>query len=504
MWDGFTGVLPYAAFSAFLCFLVLSVPVWLGRGKARAIAAGRPVRIPCQLLGDEPPYAGEYERGELVVLSGGPLYFLSRGGPVLELPPGGTFERTLYARAEPGSGYGPWSGRRIVRTALVHRTPSGGSLRIETARGDSRALRAALQARPTGRPAPRRLPARLPVWCAVLGVVALLGAVPVTSIAVFGRQVAAHVTSNTGDDYCGVSWTDPWDGSRRAAEVDCIRGDDGHYGRGDTLAVIALPRPLRGNAFDTDSLPILGALCGAELLVSAFGTLLPHLRWRRHWRPSEAVPAPVAAPRPPAHPSPDPVLSLARPLDRLLGRPLNLPPDVHGSPWWRVSVLRKLVISDGVSFGGLTVLSVAAVLLYGLWTQDSGATSWVVLAVVAALAALARITYRAVDATRVVRTLLRAFRSGDVQEIRYALLYVAEAADTSCLYSGAAGFDGSDSRHAEVAVASASIGIAIPIEAVPEALAETVPKTASGPAAYGESGFSAGQEPGRLAHEGQL
>lgn len=214
MWDGFTGVLPYVAFSAFLCFLVPSVPVWLGRRKIRAVAAGRPIRIRSRLRVDEPPSASPdtgpsstSERGELVALPGGPLYFLSSDGPVpvLELPPGGTFERTLYARA----GSAPGSGRRIVRTALVHRTPSGGSLRVETARGDSRALRAALQAPPTGRPAPRALPARLPVWCAVLAVLALLGAVPVASIAVFGRQVTAHVTSNTGDDYCGVGWADP-------------------------------------------------------------------------------------------------------------------------------------------------------------------------------------------------------------------------------------------------------------------------------------------------------
>lgn len=519
MWDGFTGVLPYVAFSAFLCFLVPSVPMWLGRRKARAVAAGRPIRIRSRLRIDEPSHASPYEpphasphepshespygtrstseRGELVVLPGGPLYFLSGDGPVLELPPGGTFERTLYARA----GSAPGSGRRIVRTALVHRTPSGGSLRVETARGDSRALRAALQAPPTGRPVPRALPARLPVWCAVLAALALLGAVPVTSIAVFGRQVTAHVTANTGDDYCGVSWADPWDGSRRIAEVDCIRTDDRHYRRGDTLDVIALPRPLRGNAFDTDSLPILGVLCGAELLVSALGFGLAHLRWRRHWQPSEAIPATVTVPEAPARPSADPVLSLARPLDRLLARRLRLPPDFHDSPWWRVSVLRKLAIRDGISFGGLTLLGVALALLHDLWAHDPAATAWIALAVLTALVAAGRVAYRAVDATRVVRALLRAVRSGDPQEIRYALLYVAEAADTSCLCPGDA-----DSRHVEVAVATASVGIAIPAAAIPVA---AVPKARTGTEARTdpspvESGASAGQEPGRLAHEGQL
>ncbi|MCZ4103122.1 MULTISPECIES: hypothetical protein [Streptomyces] len=506
MWDGFTGVLPYVAFSAFLCFLVPSVPVWLGRRKARAIAAGRPIRIRSRLRVDEPPSASPdtgpsstSERGELVALPGGPLYFLSSDGPVpvLELPPGGTFERTLYARA----GSAPGSGRRIVRTALVHRTPSGGSLRVETARGDSRALRAALQAPPTGRPAPRALPARLPVWCAVLAVLALLGAVPVASIAVFGKQVTAHVTSNTGDDYCGVGWADPWDGSRRDAEVDCIRADDGHYRRGDTIDVIALPRPLRGNAFDTDSLPILGVLCAAELLVSALGFGLSQLRWSRHWRPSEAVPATVTTPEQPERPSTDPVLSLARPLDRLLARRLHLPPDFHDSPWWRVSVLRKLAVRDGVSFGGLTLLGLALVLLRDLWTHDSDATVWIIVAALTALGAAARVVHRAVDATRVVRTLLRAVRSGDPQEVRYALLYVAEAADTSCLCP-----DDADGRRAEVAVATASIGIATPAAAVPKARSGAEAGTAPGRqgAAYVEEGSSAGQEGGQLAHERQL
>ncbi|MCZ4122131.1 hypothetical protein [Streptomyces sp. H39-S7] len=459
MWDGFTGVLPYVAISAFLCFLVPSVPVWLGRRKIRAVAAGRAIRIRSRLRVDEPARSTS-ERGELVALPGGPLYFMPPEGPVLELPPGGTFERTLYARA----GSVPGSGRRVVRTALVHRTPSGGSLRVETARGDSRALPAALQAPAGGRPAPRALPARLPVWCAVLAVLALLGAVPVASIAVFGERVTAHVTSNTGDDYCGVGWADPWDGSRRDAEVDCIRADERQYRRGDSLDVIALPRPLRGNAFDTDSLPILGALCAAGLLVSALGFALGHIRWSRHWRPSEAVPAAATTPDRPEQPSGDPVLSLARPLDRLLARRLHLAPDFHDSPWWRVSVLRKLAIRDGVSFGGLTLLGLALVLLHDLWTHDSDATLWIALTALTALGAAARVVHRAVDAARVVRTLLRAVRSGDPQEVRHALLYVAEAVDTGCLCP-----ENAENRHAEVAVATASFGIGIPGAAVPRA-----------------------------------
>ncbi|MDF9815232.1 hypothetical protein [Streptomyces sp. SPB162] len=505
MWDGFTGVLPYVAISAFLCFLVPSVPVWLGRRKARAVAAGRAIRIRGRLRVDAParrpadgspydpaeeapyePPPSTSERGELVALPGGPLYFLSSEGPVLELPPGGTFERTLYARA----GSAPGSGRRIVRTALVHRTPSGGSLRVETARGDSHALRAALEAPASGGPAPRALPARLPVWCAVLAVLALLGAVPVASIAVFGERVTAHVTSNTGDDYCGVGWTDPWDGSRRDAEVDCIRADDRQYRRGDSLDVIALPRPLRGNAFDTDSLPILGGLYAAGLLVSAVGFALGQLRWSRHWRPSEAVPAAVTTPERPEPPPGDPVLSLARPLDRLLARRLHLPPDFHDSPWWRVSVLRKLALRDGVSFGGLTLLGLALVLLRDLWIHDGDATVWIALMSLTALGAAARVVHRAVDATRVVRTLLRAVRSGDPQELRYALLYIAEAADTSCLCP-----DNSETRHVEVAVAKASIGIAIPVAAVPRARTGT---------ADADAGSSAGQELGHLAQERQL
>lgn len=530
MRDGFTGVLPYAAICAFLCFLVPSVPVWLGRRRARAVAAGRAIRIRGRLRADEPahgpthgpagaspyePPPGTAERGELVALPGGPLYFLTPEGPVLELPPGGTFERTLYARA----GSAPGSGRRVVRTALVHRTPSGGTLRVETARGDSRALRAALEAPASAGPAPRALPARLPLWCAVLAVLALLGAVPVASIAVFGERVTAHVTSNTGDDYCGVGWTDPWDGSRRDAEVDCIRADDRQYRRGDSLDVIALPRPLRGNAFDTDSLPILGALCAAGLLVSAVGCALGQLRWSRHWRPSEAVPAAVTTPERPEPPSGDPVLSLARPLDRLLARRLHLPPDFRDAPWWRVSVLRKLALRDGVSFGGLTLLGLALVLLHDLWIHDGGATAWIGLTALTALGAAARVAHRAFDATRVVRTLLRAVRSGDPRELRYALLYVAEAADTSCLCP-----DDPGSRHVEVAVATATIGIAVPVEAgVPVEAAVPRARTAADaggggePGAaeamdqeegtfpeeetYPEAGSSAGQELGQRAQE---
>ncbi|MEU3463666.1 hypothetical protein ABZ721_27425 [Streptomyces sp. NPDC006733] len=540
MWDGFTGVLPYVAISALLCFLVPAVPVLLGRRKARAVAAGRAIRIRGRLRIDEPAHGLPYEpahstsvRGELVALPGGPLYFLPADpadptdptgpagpagpadatdstdpsrSPVLELPPGGTFERTLYARA----GSAPGSGRRVVRTALVHRTPSGGSLRVETARGDSRALRAALEAPPGGRPAPRALPVRLPVWCAVLAALALIGAVPVVAFAVFGERVTAHVTSNTGNDYCGVGWTDPWDGSRRDAEVDCIRADDRQYRRGESLDVIALPRPLRGNAFDTDSLPILGVLCASGVLVSGLGCAFGQLRWRRHWRPSEAVPAAVTAPEHrPEPPSGDPVLSLARPLDRLLARRLHLPPDFRDSPWWRVSVLRKLAIRDGVSFGGLTLLGMTLAILRDLWTHDSGATGWIFLTALAALGAAAQVVRRAAGAAGVIRGLLRAVRSGDPQEVRRALLYIAEAADTTCLCP-----DGAESRHMEVAVATASIGIAIPVSAVP--------KTRTAPAAEGTyageadtegayagdgragEGSSARQEPGRLAQERQL
>lgn len=424
MWGFFSPLLPFFAMMVFSGAVIPGTAWCLGRRRRRALRSGRAVRIGCRIRADQPPYPSEYTAGELVAALGGPVHFLPKrgAGPMLELPLGGEVQRTLYASP---SRFNP----EVQRAAVFYLTPSGATLLVEVITSDAANVRSVLGSVPTRTEPPRRLPPRIPGVWALCAAVALLGAVPVAGIAVFGRTVTAQVTADH-DAFCRITWSDPWNGSHRTAGVDC----DGEA-KGDPVRVVALPRPFQGNAFDTYSLPTLGILCGALAGAAAIGIVGPHLLKRRRWRSAEAITAPGSVSftltKPPAEePGSPPALTHAWLADAARAqnaqhedprirtfRPDR--PDIRRSPWWRVRVVREQVFYNCLSRGGVFTLAVG-----GATASPHG---WgLVGAAIGAIGAI-RIVWYAASGVRITRRLLRASRSHDEgHPMRYVRLYAPE------------------------------------------------------------------------------
>lgn len=192
----------------------------------------------------------------------------------------------------------------------------------------------------------------------------------------FGQTVPAEVTGEA--EYgCAVSWTDPWDGSRQAAEVDCERAV-----RGDALEISALPWPLRGEAFDRDFTPVaLGFLTLFGLGTTIAGIALHSRRARgtASLVTDQAVPA-VAVTSPEAeapaeardlldrrHLASVSRLLLARTDDGPIPQKRRPEPDPRTGPWWRSPALRRITATSGMSWGALITLVVIGGLCGGWW-----------------------------------------------------------------------------------------------------------------------------------------
>ncbi|MER7910252.1 hypothetical protein [Streptomyces sp. NPDC096068] len=222
----------------------------------------------------------------------------------------------------------------------------------------------------------------VPRWSWAAGAVGLAGLALLTLAYGFGQPVRAEVTAAT--EYgCAVAWTDPWDGVRRTAEVDC-----GEEARGDLLEISALPWPLRGEAFDRDFTPfVLGIPTAVALGAALLGVVLRSRR-ARATRPLVLTAAPPAdrdggtgevGEVSDTDGTDDTGDVLDRPrlaaLARLLherhalagGTGKHRPePDPAAGPWWRSPVLRRVVLASGVAWGALFVLAVTA-LWSGWW-----------------------------------------------------------------------------------------------------------------------------------------
>ncbi|MFP8904235.1 hypothetical protein [Streptomyces atacamensis] len=266
--------------------------------------------------------------------------------------------------------------------------------------GAARLRRLRRHLRDGGSPEPsalRRAAAVVPWWSAAAGALGLAGAGLLVCAYGAGATVRATVTG-TEEFVCHVAWTDPWDGTRRTAGVDC---DDEAVEKGQSLEVSAAAWPLRGAAFDREATPwLLGGATAVCLGLAAAGVagralfgrgLTTRVRTRR--RPAPASPGSVTPPgapvssAAPVSPERDPEAAASRPgevpdpldrehltaLARLLRSRLDTPartpprePDVRAVAWWRSPRLRGMVLTTGVPWFGLLVL-VATAALSGWW-----------------------------------------------------------------------------------------------------------------------------------------
>ncbi|MFI9628898.1 hypothetical protein [Streptomyces sp. NPDC052042] len=155
--------------------------------------------------------------------------------------------------------------------------------------GDARRLRRLRKLLLDGEGTPRTAPSGLvvPWWSWPAAALGLLGLGLAAFAYGFGHTVRAEVTG-TAEYGCAVAWVDPWDGTRRTAEVDCE-----HAVRGDALTISALPWPLRGEAFDRDFTPVaLGFVTVCGIGTALLGVAL---RSRRSRHAGQLIPAPTPA-----------------------------------------------------------------------------------------------------------------------------------------------------------------------------------------------------------------
>ena len=254
-----------------------------------------------------------------------------------------------------------------------------------------RALRRYLRDGPAGwePSALRRAAAMVPWWSTAAGVLGLVGAGVLLSAYGFGTTVRATVTG-TEEYVCRVSWPDPWDGTRQSAEVDC---DDRAVEAGQSLEITAPAGPLRGEAFDRGITPwVLGGGTAVFLGLAAAGIVFRvraaggHSGGPARSGPRTIQDADRTTPVSRRKPVPAPVCADTRAEDaldrahlaavsRLLAARLSGPvatrpgrrePDIRAAGWWRSPRLRWLVLSSGVSWGGLIILAVT-VGLSGWW-----------------------------------------------------------------------------------------------------------------------------------------
>jgi hypothetical protein len=253
--------------------------------------------------------------------------------------------------------------------------------------GAARLRRLRRHLRDGGSPEPsalRRAAAAVPWWSAAAGALGLAGAGLLVCAYGVGETVRATVTG-TGEYACRVAWADPWDGTRRTAEVDC---DDEEVEKGRSLAISAAAWPLRGEAFDREATPwLLGGatvVCAGLAAAGIAGRALSGrgLTTRVRRRPG---PAPVPLEEGPrtAAGRPDDVLDYGHlaALARLLRSRLDTPartaphePDVRAAAWWRSPRLRGTALATGVSWTGLLLL--AATAAFSAWWWISAVRLW--------------------------------------------------------------------------------------------------------------------------------
>jgi hypothetical protein len=419
-------------------FAVSALRYVAGRRLTRRIRAGRPARIPCDWY---PAEDAKPVRAHAVVLAGAPLYLLRRGGPALRVEPGGTVRRQFAA----GS---PRSGRQGEWTGLAYRAPDspepggGGLIRLSVPEEHVEALSAALEARATGAHAPRRMPLRIAPFAVAATAVALLGAAALTDITLAGRTVTATATRVSSDDYCHITWPDPWDNSRQTAEIDCVR-DEGHYRKGDQVTALALPFPFRGNAFDTDSVPLLSVLEGIVLGGVLLGTVVPHVRWRRRYpkATTPSVPRTDLTKETGPRPAPGPfqltyaafaeaAAESAGSRQRSVPRPRTEAGPLSG-PWWRHRTLRRLTVRNAVSPIGLLLGLGAGFALTDPALHQGTTLTFALCAVLAAGAA--RVIWCLVRSVRLSRELWSAAQDREAEPYRYVLLHNVNDGEPWCV-----------------------------------------------------------------------
>ena len=382
-----------------------------GEHQLRRLESRGRASLACRLRGDA-PYPGIWEPGRLEVGPDGVEFrprWRNRQG--VRLPAGSV--RVLHARlAGPRDG-GPRSdnddlvllaaadGAETRFQLLVPEERADGAVelleRVGPRPGPSVAVRSAAT-----RPVPSSAGARwlrlAPLWALVIGAQALLGAVVVGGLWAASEPVRAEITGPMDEwEYCPVTWADPWDGSRQTAGLSCYEEEEA----AGWMPARALPTPLRGEAFDVESFPMLMVLPALGLLVAGGGIGRHAVALRRG--PGQPGPAPVAGNPPVAGPGPgasdagagafdagpvpelpevdpdrvDVVTAAAVAAARARrerwrpGRVVELDvADVRGLRWWRVPTLRAVLMT----FAGrlLTVSFLVGMGLLGGWTSVNG------------------------------------------------------------------------------------------------------------------------------------
>ena len=383
-----------------------------GAHQLRRLESGGHASLACRLRGDE-PYPGIWEPGRLEIGADGVEFRPRwRTRPGVRLPAGSP--RVLHTRlAGPRDG-GPRSDDdELVLVAAADGADGRFQLLVPEERADStvellervgpRPGSARAEPMPPARTAPRLPGPRwlrgAPVWALVIGAQALLGAVVVGGLWAASEPVRAEITGPMDEyDYCPVTWADPWDGSRQTAELACYEEE----AAAGWMPALALPTPLRGEAFDVESFPLLMVLPALGLLVAGGGVGRDALARRRQTGTAapgvpadgdQAVassgpggrqvrPGAVEAGPVPELPQVDPEridLVTAAAVARARasregwrpGRVVELDAaDVRGLRWWRVPTLRAVLMT----FAGrlLTVSFLAGMGLLGGWTAVNG------------------------------------------------------------------------------------------------------------------------------------
>ncbi|MFV0131973.1 hypothetical protein ACLGIH_01660 [Streptomyces sp. HMX87] len=230
--------------------------------------------------------------------------------------------------------------------------------------------------------AARRAVELVPWWAAVAGALGLAGAGLLLCAYGLGTTVRATVTG-TEEYTCEVTWPDPWDGTRQSAGVDC---EDQETEVGRSVEIAAPAWPLRGEAFDREATPwVLGVGTAVSLATAGAGVAVRSLSRRRRDAgggakvtavPAEPGTAPAESSGTGVPARPDDVLDRAHltAVAELLGsrvtqprRPAPSEPDIRAVTWWRSPRLRRLALRSGISWGGLVVLCLTAVLSTWWW-----------------------------------------------------------------------------------------------------------------------------------------
>jgi hypothetical protein len=299
----------------------------------------------------------------------------------------------------------------------------------------------------------RRAVELVPWWAGAAGALGLAGVGLLLCAYGLGTTVRATVTG-TEEYTCEVTWTDPWDGTRQSAGVDC---EDQDTEAGQSVEITALPWPLRGEAFDREFTPwALGVGTAVSLTTAGAGVTVRALSHRRRDAGTGAETTALSvrlgktsaqSPEASAPARPDDVLDRAHltAVAELLGSRVTKPqhcapfePDIRAVAWWRSPRLRHLALSSGISWGGLLALCLTVVLSNWWWVTavrlwDAGTATaratveyryddfpvspWLV-------PGDAEITFRTADGRKVTTDIVHSrsgLREGDKATVEYAV-----------------------------------------------------------------------------------